>query len=93
MNFARALVITIGVTFPTLALAEPGAIRGACMNDIRTLCAGVQPGGGRIRDCIKEQRSQLSQACKMAIAERLMARRGNGSSAGRNFGPLNKDAD
>jgi hypothetical protein len=75
MQFIRALAIALGVMVPALAFAEPGAVRGACLNDIKTLCAGVQPGGGRIRDCIKQHRSELSQGCKMALMERIMARR------------------
>lgn len=75
MTFLRIFIIAIGVTLPTLALAEQGAVRGACMNDVKTLCGSVQPGGGRIRECIREHREQLSSGCKMALAERMLQRR------------------
>lgn len=77
MRFTSLLVIAAGLILPTIAQAEPGPGRGACLHDVKTLCAGVQPGGGRIRDCIREHRAQLSQECKMAIAER-MSQRGQG---------------
>ena len=72
MTYVRTLVIAIGMTIPTLALAQQGGVRGACMTDIKTLCGSVQPGGGRIRDCIREHRAQLSDGCKMALMERMM---------------------
>ena len=86
MRFLRFMFITIGIVLPNFAQAEPGPARGACMNDIKTLCGGVQPGGGRIRNCIKEHRAQLSQGCKMAIAERMMERRQNRQGAGGGLG-------
>ncbi len=76
MRLALLLVLTVGMV-PTLAQAEPGAGRGACLRDIKTICAGVQPGGGRIRDCIREHRAEFSQECKAAIADRMLARRQN----------------
>ena len=75
MHSLRALVITIGLIAPALALAEEGPGRGACKNDIKTLCGSVQPGGGRIRDCLRDHRSEVSQACKLAIADRMLERR------------------
>jgi hypothetical protein len=75
------LVVAAGVFVPMLALAEPGPMRGACMSDIKTLCASIQPGGGRVRDCMREHRAQLSIACKAAIADRMLER-GHSQSAG-----------
>ena len=34
-----------------------------CTEEIRTLCADVQPGGGRILQCLKTNESKLSPAC------------------------------
>ena len=75
MRFIGTLVIAVGLTLPTLASAQQGGVRGACMSDIKTLCGSVQPGGGRIRDCIREHREQLSSGCKMALVERIQQRR------------------
>jgi hypothetical protein len=43
------------------------AVRQACAGDVRTLCAGVFPGGGRIKKCMIEKHDQLSDACKSAM--------------------------
>lgn len=45
-----------------------GSVRTACAADVRTLCAGVQPGGGRIIQCMQEKNEQLSEGCKNALA-------------------------
>lgn len=42
--------------------------RSACGADIRTLCAGVQPGGGRIVQCIASNAASLSPGCKDVLA-------------------------
>lgn len=43
-------------------------VRSACGADIRTLCAGVPPGGGRIVQCIASKAASLSQGCKDVLA-------------------------
>ncbi len=43
------------------------ALRAACMADIRSLCGDVQSGGGRIAQCMRGKREQLSQGCKAAL--------------------------
>jgi hypothetical protein len=42
------------------------AIRAACAEDAQKLCAGVQPGGGRIVACLREHKDSLSDRCKQA---------------------------
>jgi hypothetical protein len=34
-----------------------------CTEEIQRFCADVQPGGGRILQCLKRNESQLSHAC------------------------------
>lgn len=43
------------------------AVREACMADIRALCGDIQPGGGRIAQCVRGKRDQISQGCKAAL--------------------------
>jgi len=38
-----------------------------CTEEIRTFCADVQPGGGRIMQCLKTNESKLSPACVRRI--------------------------
>jgi hypothetical protein len=35
-----------------------------CAGDIKTLCAGIQPGEGRIKACIKSHLTDLSPTCE-----------------------------
>jgi hypothetical protein len=39
-------------------------LRSACGGDVRGLCAGIPPGGGRIMQCLATQAASLSPACK-----------------------------
>jgi hypothetical protein len=66
---AAALVLAVGAS-----QAQPRRL-AACQNDVQTLCAGVQPGGGRIAQCLKAHADQVSQGCKTALAEARAARR------------------
>jgi len=43
-------------------------VRSACSADIRSLCAGIAPGGGRIVQCIASNAASLSPACKDVLA-------------------------
>jgi hypothetical protein len=72
MRSKHCFVVIAAVFAPMLALAEPGPLHGACMSDVKTLCGSIEPGGGRIRDCMREHRAELSTACKVAIADRML---------------------
>ena len=93
MRFTPTLVIAIGMTIPTLALAQQGGIRGACMNDIKTLCGDVQPGGGRIRECFRAHRENLSAGCKVALAERMLQRQSRQGRGGNSPTPDGQQED
>ena len=41
---------------------------GVCAADIKAKCAGVQPGEGRIRDCVKTHVAEFSDPCKARLA-------------------------
>lgn len=42
-----------------------------CRDEVKKLCRGVRPGGGRIKQCIEENEGKLSPACQKAVQERL----------------------
>jgi hypothetical protein len=50
------------------------AVREACRADAETFCRGIQPGGGRIKACLRSNRDRLSQGCRSAIASAIEAR-------------------
>jgi hypothetical protein len=43
-------------------------LRSACGGDVRTLCSGIEPGGGRIAQCLAGQAASLSPACREVLA-------------------------
>jgi Cysteine rich repeat len=43
------------------------AVRAACGADAKKLCAGVQPGGGRIIQCLTQHKDEVSDGCKQAV--------------------------
>jgi hypothetical protein len=48
----------------SVAVAQAGK---PCASDIKTLCAGIQPGEGRIKACIKSHLTDLSQTCEDSV--------------------------
>ena len=81
---ASCLLLSVTVSSVSFAVAQPGgqpslaAIRAACADDAQKLCAGVQPGGGRIVACLKEHKDSLSDRCKQAAG--LAANPGSSSA-------------
>ena len=41
----------------------------ACSADLEKHCKGIQPGGGRLKECLLKHKSALSDACTKTIAE------------------------
>jgi hypothetical protein len=44
-------------------------LRSTCSTDVRTLCGGVAPGGGRIMQCLATQAGSISPACKDVLTQ------------------------
>src|SRR5258707_11580363 len=55
------LMLTALLLSASAAAAEPAG--NPCAGDIKTLCAGIQPGEGRIKACVKSHLADLSPAC------------------------------
>ena len=68
---------TAATTSPAAALVlrpmrpreELFVVRSACGGDVRALCGGIAPGGGRIARCLATQAASLSPACKEVLAQ------------------------
>jgi hypothetical protein len=54
---------------PMLPREELFVLRSACGADVRALCAGVQPGGGRVVRCLAVQSASLSPACRSVLGQ------------------------
>jgi hypothetical protein len=44
-------------------------MRSACGEDVRLLCPGVAPGGGRIIECLVSQPAKISPACRSVLGQ------------------------
>jgi len=68
----RMTVIRIGLLAGLcLAVLRPAtAAAGPCATDVQKFCAGVQPGGGRIKDCLRQHEKELSAPCKSNLHEK-----------------------
>lgn len=64
--------LALSTALPVLA-AEPSmeaeleALRTYCRPDIERLCPNVEPGGGRIKECLKKHKEQISVGCAQAL--------------------------
>ena len=60
---------TVIVLRPMRPREELLVLRSACGADVRSICGGVQPGGGRIVQCLASNAAQLSPACKDVLSQ------------------------
>ena len=61
---AAALVLR-----PMRPREELFVLRSACAVDVRALCGGVAPGGGRLIQCLAAQSASLSPDCRDVLSE------------------------
>jgi hypothetical protein len=81
---ALAVAVTALLLTGLPAAAQIGrdpAVRAACRGDVQRLCAGVQPGGGRMAQCMKAHVREISPQCIDAVKTARAARRGGRSAA------------
>jgi hypothetical protein len=64
-----AAPVPVLVLRPMRPREELFVLRSACGGDVRALCGGVAPGGGRIVRCLATQAASLSPACKEVLAQ------------------------
>jgi hypothetical protein len=72
IGLAALLAGLLTLASGALAQQEPIA-RGACQADAQRLCAGVQPGHGRIATCLMDKQAELSPECAQEL-EQMRAR-------------------
>jgi len=59
------LVVLAVLLSSSVASAQEGG--KPCTGDIKKLCAGIQPGEGRIKACIKSHLTELSGDCEFRV--------------------------
>jgi len=64
--FTSSLFIAAMFLLPS-SMASSAELTGACLKDAKSLCAGVTPGGGKIKDCLKTHIKDLSDDCKAVL--------------------------
>jgi len=67
MRLAFAIAMTALLALPAGAIADGAKPRHACRADVKRLCDGVKPGGGRLKDCFKAHREEISADCRAAL--------------------------
>jgi Cysteine rich repeat len=71
MAYRTALITVIAfVSLASAAFAQDADRphnRGACRDDAQKLCAGVERGGGKIRECLAGQIDKLSDSCRKVV--------------------------
>ena len=84
-HFAVIVLTTLlaAGTFAADSTANRGNVRnGPCKADVEKLCSKVEPGGGRIIACLKQNNGMVSDSCKASL-ENLRARRAAAASTGK----------
>jgi hypothetical protein len=63
-----AAVLTLSAQAQTSPAPAPASnLRAACKADGHKFCSSVQPGGGRIIECLNAHKTELSAACQDAL--------------------------
>jgi hypothetical protein len=70
LKWIATAVIAGALVTPTSVPAQSArsTLREACSPDYQRLCAGIAPGGGRIRKCMLDNSDKLSNRCKAALS-------------------------
>ena len=68
MDRIRSVILTsVLLLGSTGAMAQQAAVRQTCGAELQQHCAGVQPGDGRLRSCVKDHFTGFSEPCKQAL--------------------------
>jgi hypothetical protein len=75
----RPVWLLSGLVLVVAAVAAWAQEDNPCRADVERLCAGVEPGAGRLRACVRSHLEELSPGCRARLEEARGAfRRGFG---------------
>ncbi len=60
-------IVFLALSALAFGFSQPAAFahgKGECKADIEQFCKGVQPGEGRIRECLKQNKDKVSSTCQ-----------------------------
>lgn len=91
----RTIPLVISAVFLAGVSIAHADVKTACADDVKSYCKGIEPKGGKLRDCMAENRAKLSNTCKLAVADRLLERQAKaaGKKSGSGMAPKDKDDD
>ncbi|ERP90742.1 hypothetical protein GFK91_27865 (plasmid) [Roseibium aggregatum] len=72
MRFLISALLLLGVSgahAQELTRQQMREIRTACEADVRSLCSGIQPGGGRLLQCLQANAASMSPSCANKLLE------------------------
>lgn len=67
--FAVAVVIALASSGANAQSPAAPSWRAACGADLAQFCGQVQAGGGRLRECLRQNFRELSPGCKQALRQ------------------------
>ena len=66
-RFAVTGLLAFGLASPPAAALAQADAMALCKSDVERLCPGVEPGGGRIVQCLKAHKMEMSVGCAKAM--------------------------
>jgi hypothetical protein len=67
MRKALSLFFLASISLPNASVAQTAAERAACQADFEKFCAGVEPGGGRVVECLAKHLNELTPQCQTVV--------------------------
>ena len=72
--------------------AAVAVLRAGCTDDAQRFCANVEPGGGRILQCLKDHKDSLSDKCKQAAQQAMGMSNGSPAPSATSSAPVASEA-
>ncbi|WP_319497800.1 cysteine rich repeat-containing protein [uncultured Cohaesibacter sp.] len=61
----------------SMSMSQMRDIKSACKADVKAYCGSVEPGGGRLVMCLKDNENSISAKCKQMIDSLIKQQQAN----------------